>query len=363
MLLPTIGADGQRAIRDSHVLIAGCGALGCGVADALVRAGVGRLTIVDRDVVEITNLQRQILYCERDAAEGVPKAEAARQRLAEINSEAVVRTFVDDINPGNIVRFLEGEIHVIVDGLDNFETRYLLNDASVRFGIPYVYGGAVGTNGMTATFLPHPPNGVEWERLRNGRARWDEETEATPCLRCVFPEAPPTGTTPTCDTAGVLGPIVALVSAIESTETIKILVGDFGAINRDLLIVDVWSNEIRRLKIGSSRDEDASCPCCGCAQFEFLEGRQAATASSLCGRNSVQIVPSVERANSFDYETVSARLEKEFSAVRNEFLLKMKLPETDGGYELTIFPNGRTVVTGTDEVSIARSIFARYVGA
>jgi len=362
MLLPAIGEDGQRAIGTAHVLIAGCGALGCGVADALARAGIGRLTIVDRDIVESTNLQRQILYCERDADEGMPKAEAARRRLAEVNSEVKVRAFVDDINPGNIERFLEDEIDVIVDGLDNFETRYLLNDASVRFGIPYVYGGAVGTNGMTATFLPHQPNDVEWERLREGRARWDEETEATPCLRCVFPEAPPAGTSPTCDTAGVLGPIVSLIFAIESAEAIKILVGDYGAVNRDLLMVDVWTNKIRRMKIGSSRDGE-SCPCCGCARFEFLEGRQAGSATSLCGRNSVQVVPSDEAARSFDYEAVSSRLEREFGAARNEFLLKVKLPETDGGYELTIFSNGRVVVTGTDEVTIARSVYARYIGA
>ncbi len=359
-LLPTIGEAGQARLAEAHVFVAGCGALGCVVADALARAGVGQLTIIDRDIVELTNLQRQILYVENDAATQMPKAEAARRRLQAINSEIQVNAVIDDLNPGNVERLVSDDVQVLVDGLDNFETRYLLNDVSVRHGIPYVYGGAVATNGMTATFLPHQPATVTW---RNS-ARWDEESQATPCLRCIFPEAPPAGASPTCDTAGVLGPLISVIGALEAAEVIKILVGDYAAINRNLVMLDLWRNESRSLNMQGARATN-DCPCCKDAQFEYLQGQRTGSATSLCGRNSVQIIPAqtLNQGGAFDYSAVATRLEKDFAATRSEFMLKVVLPESDGGFDLTIFPNGRAVVTGTDDPALARSIYARYVGA
>jgi adenylyltransferase/sulfurtransferase len=214
-LLPGIGDAGQRRLLATHALIVGCGALGSCLADALARAGVGTLTIVDRDLVEITNLQRQILYDESDVREGMPKAEAAARRLREINSSIDIRPVIDDFDARNAER-LSGGADIIIDGLDNFETRYLLNDLAVARGLPYIYGGAVGTQGMSVPILPHPRKRVG----SGGAISWDEE-DSTPCLRCIFPDPPPPGSSPTCDTAGVLGPLVSMVAAHQATQALK----------------------------------------------------------------------------------------------------------------------------------------------
>ncbi len=366
MLLPAIGSAGQARLAGAHAFIAGCGALGCAVADTLARAGVGRLTIVDRDIVELTNLQRQVLYTEEDATQGIPKAIAAKARLQAVNSTIEINAVVADINPGTIEGILESQIDVIVDGLDNFETRYLLNDAAVKYGIPYVYGGAVSTNGMTMTILPHQPAHIDWPKTHwMNKSISDAPIASTVCLRCVFPEAPPPGSTPTCDTAGVLGPIVTMVASMEAAETLKILVGEFRAVNRQLVMFDAWTNEHRRLNISESvaDDDDANdCPCCGQGKFDYLTGQHAGSATSLCGRNAVQVLPTPKDAVAFNYDAVADRLVNDFAGTRNRFMLKAHLSEGDTTFELTLFPDGRAVIAGTDDPAIARSVYARYVG-
>ncbi len=351
MLLPQIGAEGQQRLLASHAAVIGCGALGAGVADMLARAGVGRLTLVDRDLIELTNLQRQVLYDEQDLADGLPKAEAARRRLLRVNSTIRIDAIVDDVNPSNVEAIAAGA-DVIIDGLDNFETRYLLNDVSVKHGIPYIYGGAVATHGMTATFLPHAPPGGRPVRA------WDEC--AGPCLRCVFDAAPPAGASLTCDTAGVLGPMVGVISQHEAAEAIKILCGRFDAVSRDLVSMDLWHGEHRRLDLRSAY-QPGLCVCCGQGRFEHLAGEFRGAAASLCGRDAVQIVP--RSAATTDLQALAARLAPHGRVQCNRFLLRAQLTDAAGPVELTVFPNGRAIVKGTNRPEIARGIYAKYLGS
>lgn len=352
MLLPGFGESGQQRLRDSTVLILGCGALGCVAADMLARAGVGHLIIVDRDFIELTNLQRQVLFDERDVADAIPKAEAARRRIASINSQVKVTAIVDDINHTNIARIAESA-DIFVDGLDNFETRYLANDLAVKSGRPYVYGAAVGTTGMAFAVLPHSPGDAAW----NTR---DGESGATPCFRCLFEEAPPPGTSPTCDTIGVVGPAVAIVANFQVAETLKVLTGNFDRVSRTLLNLDLWANEILQLQVTNAY-EKADCPCCKHRQFDYLDGITGSTAASLCGRNAVQLRHR-QRAEEVDFDALAARLRKQGQVTANEFMLRTRITDRDQNYEITLFPDGRAIVKGTDDASIARSVYAKYIG-
>ncbi|HEU4616731.1 MAG TPA: ThiF family adenylyltransferase, partial [Gammaproteobacteria bacterium] len=260
MLLPGFGEEGQRRLLGSTAVVLGCGALGTVVADLLARAGVGRLVIVDRDFIELTNLQRQVLFDEQDVADAIPKAEAAKRKLARINSQVEVAAVVDDLSHRNIER-IAGSADILVDGLDNFETRYLANDFAVKHGIPYVYGGAVGTSGAAFAMLPHTEHGeAPWERAPDGN-------KATPCLRCLFPEAPPPGLSPTCETAGVIAPVVSMIANYEVAETLKVLTRNFDRISPVLFTVDVWANTFHQLKVESAY-EASDCPCCKQHRFE-----------------------------------------------------------------------------------------------
>ena len=241
MLLPGFGPEGQARLAESTALILGCGALGSVAADMLARAGVGHLVIADRDFVELTNLQRQVLFDEDDVDNLTPKAEAAKRKLARINSSVEVTAIVDDINEGNIERLIDGA-NVLVDGLDNFETRYLANDVAVKHGLPYVYGAAVGTTGMAMAILPHGDGTAAWESV-------DGISVATPCFRCLFDEAPPPGSPATCDTVGVIGPAVGMIANYEVSEVLKILTGNYDRVGRSLLTLDLWSNSITQLKV------------------------------------------------------------------------------------------------------------------
>jgi adenylyltransferase/sulfurtransferase len=355
-LLPWIGGPGQDRLRRAHALVVGCGALGSVIVDALARAGVGTLTIVDRDVVEVTNLQRQILFDEADVAAGTPKAEAARAKVARINRQVVVHAHVDDFGPGNAESIL-GDASVIIDGLDNFETRYLVNDLAVKHGRAYVYGGAVGTTGASMTILPPVAARAE------GAIAWTD-ADATPCLRCVFPEAPPPGATPTCDTAGVLGPVVLMVAAHQAAQAIKLLTGNVAALDRKLLSIDAWTNEIRRFDLGRAA---AACPCCGERRFEHLEGRAASATTSLCGRGAVQITPPRDgRRRTIDLAEAARRLAPHGSFTHNGFLVRGRFARERGTkgepVELTLFPDGRAIIKGVTEPEEARSVYARYVG-
>lgn len=354
MLLPGFGEAGQRRLLESTALVLGCGALGTVIADMLARAGVGHLIIADRDFIELTNLQRQVLFDEQDVLDALPKAEAAKRKLAKINSQVKVTAVVDDINAGNFAQ-LANDADVIVDGVDNFETRYLANDYSVKHGIPYVYGGAVGTVGMAFTFLPHSEDGSSaWEKLPSGSL-------ATPCLRCLFEDAPAPGATATCDTVGVIGPAVSMVANYEVAETLKILTSNFERVSPTMLNFDLWDNSMMQLKVANAW-ERSDCPCCKHRRFDYLDGNRGSSATSLCGRDAVQLIHRQQTSN-VDFDGIAGRLH-EFGEVRvNEFMLRATLTDSGRSYEVTLFPDGRAIIKGTDDIKMARVVYAKYIGA
>jgi molybdopterin-synthase adenylyltransferase len=323
-----IGEDGQARIEKASVGIVGCGALGSFQAEALARAGVGRLRLIDRDFVEFSNLQRQFLFDESDAREGLPKAVAAARRLVKVNSEITVEPMVADLTPSNAEELLE-DIDLILDGTDNFETRYLINDAAVRSAVPWIYGAAVGSYGLKLAIVP-------------GR---------TACFRCVYPD-PPQGIQPTCETAGVVSAVTATIAALQVGDALKILSLGADSVAARLTTVDVWSGEIRQIEPPL---RDPACPCCVERKFTFLDGARRAPIS-LCGRNAVQIH---ERARPVDLRGLAGQLSSVGPVRANEFALRVALDP----YELTVFPDGRAIVKGTTDIGVARSIYARYVGA
>lgn len=330
ILFPEIGRDGQARLGAATVLLVGCGALGAAQAEMLARGGVGTLRIVDRDFVEFTNLQRQTLFKESDAAERLPKAVAAKARIAEINSETIVDAVIADVNRSNIEQLIEG-CDVVIDGTDNFQTRYLLNDACVKNGKTWIYGAAVSSYGTTMTIIPGE----------------------TPCLRCIFDEMPDAGSSPTCDTAGVIMPIIATIAATQVTEALKILVGDTASLHRSLMQFDIWANDRQRIKLGPP---NADCKTCGEGKFEFLDAETSAGAV-LCGRDAVQIVPT--HAAQLDLGKLAATLQSVFDVKQNEYLVRFNT----GDNEVTVFRDGRAIVKGTDDISAARGIYAKYIGS
>lgn len=353
MLLAGFGEAGQRRLAASAAAVIGCGALGTTIADTLARAGVGRLVVIDRDFVELTNLQRQVLYDEQDARDAVPKAEAARAKLARINSQVEVTAVIDDVHAGNVERLIEGA-DVLVDGLDNFETRYLLNDCAVKHGIPYVYGGAVGTVGTTFAILPHTARGDSpWEQ--------GERSHASPCLRCLFEEAPPPGTGATCDTVGVLGPAAAIVASFEAAEALKILTGNFDRVAPTMLSFDLWANSVKQLKV-SAAYEQGDCPCCKHGRFDFLDGGLGSGTTTLCGRDAVQIRQKRE-AEDVDLKEIAGRLGPHGQVKVNEYMLRASLVDRGQTYEITLFPDGRAIVKGTHEPNVARALYAKFIGS
>ena len=352
MLLAGIGEAGQRRLLESTVMILGCGALGCVVADLLARAGVGHLVIIDRDFIELSNLQRQVLFDERDVAEAIPKAEAARRRIGRINSQVRVSAIVDDINYSNIEHYARG-VELFVDGLDNIETRYLVNDLAVKSGRPYIYGAAVGTTGMAMPVLPHSVQGdTAWER---------PDDLATPCFRCLFEEAPPPGSSATCDTVGVIGPAVGMIANFQVAEALKILTGNFDRVSRALLTIDLWANEILQLQV-SDAWHSGDCPCCKRQNYEYLDGATGSSADSLCGRNAVQLRHR-QLAGSVNLDVLAARLRKQGVVSSNEFMLRTEITDNDQPYELTLFHDGRAIIKGTSDAGVARSIYAKYIGS
>ena len=333
-LLPQIGARGQERLRTSRVLLVGCGALGSVAAEQLARAGIGTIRIADRDVVELTNLQRQVLFDESDAREGLPKAVAAAKRLAQINAGVTVEPVVTDVDSENVEQLIDG-VQLVMDGTDNVETRYLINDVSVKHGIPWVYGACVGTEGRV--FAVRPARG--------------------PCLRCIFPNPPGPGELPTCDTAGVLGPVAAVVGAMQAVAAIKLLSGNAEAVADEMLTFDLWANRIKALHTADATRGD--CLTCGLRRFEFLERSSRDTTTRLCGRNAVQVRPA-RSANGFSLLRLAERLAPAARVKRTEHLVRATL---DGGIELTAFADGRVIVHGTGDAARARSIYARFVGA
>jgi adenylyltransferase/sulfurtransferase len=342
MLLPGFGPQAQQRLLDSTAVILGCGALGSVAADMLCRAGVGHLVIIDRDFVELTNLQRQVLFDEQDIADALPKAEAARRKLARINSGVKITAIVDDINAGNIESFCAGA-DVLLDGLDNFETRYLVNDVAVKHGTPYLYGGAVGSEGMAFAILPR-----------------DGQQGATPCLRCLFGEAPAPGQAATCDTAGVLGPAVAIIANFQVAEALKILTGNCEQVSTGLLNIDLWNNSLLRLAVDGMHEQQ-QCPCCQQRQYDYLDGRAGSQAIALCGRDAVQLRHR-QQADGLDLAAIARRLDGHGTARRNEFMLRVTLSEHGHDYELSLFKDGRAIIKGTADPAVARGLYAKYVG-
>lgn len=353
MLLPGFGEETQRRLHDATILMLGCGALGSVAVDMLARAGVGHIIIVDRDFVELSNLQRQILFDEEDVARSLPKAIAAKEKLARINSDVRVTAIVDDINHTNIARFA-ANADALVDGLDNYETRYLANDLAVKSCRPYVYGAAVGTTGMAFAVMPHGAGDAPWEA-------GGTDNYATPCFRCLFDAAPPPGASATCDTAGVLGPVVAMIANFQVAETLKILSGNYSRVSRTLLNIDVWTNEIHQLKVDSAY-ANGDCPCCKQRRFEHLDGQAGSSAAILCGRNAVQLRQR-QRVAGLDLEAIAARLREHGQVTASEFMLRACIDDGDTPFEIALFPDGRAIVKGTDDPAVARSVYARFVGA
>lgn len=352
MLLPGFGKAAQQRLGQATAAIIGCGALGSVSADMLARAGVGRLLIADRDYLELTNLQRQVLFDEGDVAEGLPKAEAARRHIASVNSQVVVNAVVEDVNHANIEALLDG-CDVILDGVDNFETRFLINDVAVKLGVPYLYAGAVGTVGMTYAILPHTPAGDRpWERA--GRA--------TPCLRCIFEQMPPPGMSPSCDTAGVLGPVVAVTANHQAAEALKVLTANWDAVNPCMTHVDLWHNTHHQFQVAQAY-ETGACVCCHQRRFEHLEGRFGSATTTLCGRNAVQLTHGHGGGPRLDFEEIAGRLRPHGSVKANAFMLQAEIVEGGESYVLTLFTDGRAIIKGTREPTVARSLYARYVGA
>lgn len=330
ILFNEIGREGQERLASARVLLVGCGALGSSHAEILARAGVGNLRIVDRDFVEFSNLQRQTLFSELDANERIPKAVAAAKRITAINSTILVDPVVADVNNSNVEALIE-TCDLVLDGTDNFQVRYLINDACVKNHRPWIYGAAVSSYGSTMTIVPGE----------------------TPCLRCIFSEIPEAGSAPTCDTAGVIMPIIASISAIQVTEAIKIIVGDFSSLHRSLLQIDVWTNDRQMIKLGKPAED---CTACGLKQFEFLAADAAEFAAVLCGRHAVQIA--APRETTLDLPSLAARLERLGEVKQNEYLVRF----LSGDNVVTVFRDGRAIVQGTDDISHARSIYARYIG-
>ncbi len=327
-LFPGIGKEGQKKLDNSYVVIIGCGALGTIIATSLVRAGVGKVRIIDRDFIEYHNLQRQVLFNEEDIKAELPKAIAAEKHLKKVNSSVEIEGVVSDVNYTNIERLVAGA-DLILDGLDNLEARFLINDVSLKHGIPWVYGGAISSYGMTMNIIPHE----------------------TPCFRCLSASPTSNGIALTCDTAGVISPAPFIIGSLQTTEAMKILVGA-EEINRDLITIDVWRGEFDHFKIAHRAD----CPACR-GEYQFLEARFGTRTTSLCGQDAVQVLNPEVREVSF--ERLAAHLGPVGEVNYNEFMLRFRVDN----HEMVIFPDGRAIVKNTDDEVMARGLYAKYIGA
>ncbi|MCZ6941465.1 molybdopterin-synthase adenylyltransferase MoeB [Bacillus mycoides] len=329
-LFTPIGKEGQEKIRNKHVLIVGAGALGSASAEAFVRAGIGKLTIIDRDYVEWSNLQRQQLYAERDAIEKLPKAIAAQNRLKQINSDVQIQALVMDARVDNMEALLGG-VDVIIDATDNFDIRFVINDTSQKYNIPWIYGSCVGSYGMSYTIIP----------------------KKTPCLHCVLKSVPVTGAT--CDTVGIISPAVQIVAAYQVAEAFKILVEDYAAIRKTFLMFDIWSNQYHSIKLGKIKTE--GCPSCGKNRtYPYLSYENQTKTAVLCGRNTVQIRPAYN--NPYNFDELEKVLKNHGKVDRNPYLLSCQLEE----YRIVIFQDGRVFIHGTNEIQKAKQLYYRLLG-
>jgi len=324
-LLKSIQKEGQKKLANSHVVVIGCGALGTTIANNLARSGIGHIKLIDRDIIELNNLQRQNLFNEHDV--GLPKASIAAEKLKDVNSEIKIDSVIDDVTHKNIENLIK-DVDVVLDGTDNMLVRFLINDACVKHNIPWVYGGAIETYGMTMNIIPNK----------------------TPCFRCIIQDLPDAGLLPTCDTVGVLNSIPTIISSIQSTEAIKILLKK--DVNKDLLIYDVWSHDFQKIRIKKKKH----CECCGKHNYEFLNAKKKETMISLCGRGAIQIIPA--KSMKISFEALAKKLQKLGEVENREIILRFRIPK----YELNVFRNGRTIIIGTNDKKIAKSLYAKYIG-
>jgi len=326
ILFPKIGKEGQKRLGNSSVVIIGCGGLGTIIATSLVRAGVGKVKIIDRDLIEYHNLQRQVLFDEEDIKSQLPKAIAAERHLKKVNSSVEIEGVVADVHYANVERLVTGA-DLILDGLDNLETRFLINDVSLKHKIPWVYGGAIAAYGMTMNIIPGEP----------------------PCFRCVFPSLSPPGVIPTCDTAGVISPAPFITGSLQSTEAMKILVGA-KEINRDMIVIHIWEGTFHRFKISPRPD----CPTCQ-GKYEFLQRQFGLRTTILCGQNSVQVLdPKVE---GISLKELAAYLKSSGEVSYDESTLHF----TADNHEMVIFPDGRLILKNSLDESLARELYVKYI--
>ena len=334
-LVDGVGDDGQLAISNATVAIVGIGALGCMSASMLARAGIGHLILIDRDIVETTNLQRQVLFTESDAHAQQPKAVAAKEHLSEVNSEIKITACVEDLNSKNILRLLDG-VDVIVDGLDNFNDRYLLNDYAIQTETPFMFAGVVAGVGNVMTIIPN----------------------STPCLRCLFHEPPEGGVQETCDTVGVLSPAIGIAASCQCMDVLKFLTGNQDKISRTLLTCDLWNSQSNRIDVGNPLDD---CCCCQQFDFKFLQS-SVVEPVALCGRLAV-LLPS---RGDFDLEIAQRKLREHGSFVKTETMVRGEFNEeraSDGSaIKMLCFHDGRSIIHGTDDILRAKAIFERYIG-
>lgn len=343
MLFSGIGSEGQQSLQQARVLLVGCGALGCVVADLLVRAGVGLLRIVDRDFVELSNLQRQSLFTEADVRDHLPKAVAASARLGQVNSTVEVEPIVADADFSNLPG-LAKDVSLILDGTDNFEIRYLINDVALQQNTPWIFTGCTGSSGQIMPVLPG-----------NG-----------PCLRCLMPHAPPPGTTETCDTAGVLGPAIGVISSLQAALAIRILVQGPEKIVPRMTVVDVWEGHFREVSV-AHLTEQAQCPACHEGERLWLNGAGRSSTTTLCGRNAVQISPA--EPLKIPLPELGRRLQASGEVLTTRFLVRLTPSDpiksdddTETTAEITVFADGRAIIRGTSDPAVARTLYSRYIG-
>ncbi len=332
ILFQHIGGERQKVLMNSSAVVIGCGALGTVSSSYLTRAGIGQIRIVDRDFVEESNLQRQILFDENDISENLPKAIAAQRKLQKINTKVKIEGIVTDVNYANIEELTQG-VDIIIDGTDNFETRFLINDFCVKNSVPWIYGACIGGRGVVMNIIP----------------------SETPCLRCVFETMPQIGSFPTCDTAGVIGPIAGIIASIQVTEAIKILSEDYESINKTLIEIDVWNTKFRQIDVSGLKELN-NCPTCKLHNYTFLEAEDGVMATFLCGKNAVQVM-SRNRGN-IDLRQLEQRLGSVANVSCNAFMLKFKVKD----HEFTVFPDGRAIITGTADSSTAKTLYSKYLG-
>lgn len=333
-LFAGIGPEGQEKLQQARVAVVGCGALGSVIAETLARSGVGTLRLIDRDFVELSNLQRQVLFDEQDVADRLPKAVAATRKLERINHLVRVEPHVADLTFRNALSLL-AEVDLILDGTDNFEVRFLINDVALEAGTPWINGGCVGSHGQVMLIDP-------------GR---------TPCLRCLMEDVPEAGSTETCDTAGVIGPAVNVVASLQCVTALQWLVGGSELVENVMTVIDVWEGTWRRMGLGNLRDA-VDCPACKRGERRWLHGSAGATSTVLCGRNAVQVTPQSD--HTIDLASLSTRLRSAGTVRETPFLIMFRPADVD--CEFTVFPDGRAIIQGTEETSVARTLYARFIG-